>query len=121
MAFALLCDKHKETRAMSFKDIIQGRFMNHPLHPLIIHLPVGLWITSLIFDIAYLATSSANFAIVSYYCMLVGLISVLLAAPTGFAEYLTIPARTRPKQIATTHMLMNISISVLYLINLLVR
>ncbi|HLD99755.1 MAG TPA: DUF2231 domain-containing protein [Bdellovibrionota bacterium] len=104
-----------------FKYLLQGRFMRHPLHPLLVHLPVGLWIGSLIFDIIFLASGNANLAIASYYSMLIGIIAVALAAPTGLADYVTIPANTRPKRLATTHMIMNVGITVLYLINLIVR
>ncbi|HCM40645.1 MAG TPA: hypothetical protein DIS93_11840 [Bdellovibrionales bacterium] len=102
-------------------NFLQGRFMRHPLHPLMVHLPVGLWIGSLVCDIGFLASDSANFAIASYYMMLLGLIAVLLAVPTGLAEYVSIPANTRPKNIATTHMSLNILIAVLFLVNFLMR
>ena len=97
------------------KEILQGRFMNHPLHPILIHIPVGLWIASLIFDLLQLATGSAALAAVSYYCIIGGLFGTLLAVPTGLAEYVEIPANTLPKRVATSHLVLNLIVAAVYL------
>lgn len=103
------------------KELLQGRFMKHPLHPLLVHLPVGLWVTALVSDIVFMANGSSAFAILSYYTILFGLIGAALAIPAGFAEYASIPRKTHPKRIATAHMLMNAAITVLFLANFLWR
>lgn len=103
------------------KEALQGRFMKHPLHPLVVHIPVGLWIASFISDIAFLIGGNPNFAIFSYYSLLIGLFGVALALPTGLAEFASIPRNTRPKQIATTHLVLNLVVSVLVLFNVLSR
>ena len=103
------------------KNLLQGRFMNHPLHPLLVHLPIGLWIASLIFDIIHKVNGNANLAITSFYCLLFGLIGAVVAAPAGLADYLDIPSDTMPKRIATTHFMMNGGIIVLVVINLFLR
>ncbi|MGZ3707741.1 MAG: DUF2231 domain-containing protein [Bdellovibrionota bacterium] len=103
------------------KEILQGRFMRHPLHPLLVHLPVGLWICSLIMDIVFLTSGSASWATASFYTMGIGLAGVVLAVPAGLADYLDIPSNTRVKQIATTHMLMNFGVFALYVANLILR
>lgn len=95
--------------------------MRHPLHPMLVHLPIGLWLASLIFDIVYLLGGNASFAIASFYCIAIGIVGALLAAPAGFAEYLEIPAHTRPKRLATTHMVLNLGIVALYAVNFFIR
>lgn len=103
------------------KQLLQGRFMNHPLHPFLVHLPVGLWIASLIFDIGFKVNGNTNFAVTSFYCLLFGLIGALLAVPAGLADYVDIPENTMPKRIATTHFMMNGGIIILVAINLFLR
>ena len=44
------------------KEFLQGRAFNHPIHPMLVHLPVGLWVTSLILDILYLVNANSSFA-----------------------------------------------------------
>ena len=43
------------------------KVLNHPLHPLIVHLPVGLLVTSLIFDIIALAAGMPVLAGASFW------------------------------------------------------
>jgi uncharacterized membrane protein len=103
------------------KSFLQGRFMNHPFHPMLVHLPVGLWIVSFIFDICFLSSANGVFAQASWYCMLIGLIGAVLAAVTGFAEYIDIPRNSLPRRVATSHMVINLVVTVLFLVNLLFR
>jgi len=34
---------------MGVKELLQGRWMNHPLHPALAHIPTGLWPAALVF------------------------------------------------------------------------
>jgi uncharacterized membrane protein len=103
------------------KEFLQGRFMNHPLHPLLVHLPVGLWVASVVFDIAFMANHNPTVAAASFYCICIGLIGAFLALPTGFAEYLNIASKSTPKRLATAHMILNLAITGLFVINALSR
>lgn len=103
------------------KQILQGRFMKHPLHPILVHFPVGLWIASLVFDFLYFKSNNSDFARTSYYCIIGGLIGSLLAATTGLAEYQEIPVNTIPRRIATFHFVLNLIIILLYSINFIAR
>jgi uncharacterized membrane protein len=95
--------------------------MNHPLHPLLVHIPVGLWVVSFVSDIVFLASGNPNFAVFSYYLILFGLFGAALAVPTGFAEYLELPSGSRAHRIATTHMTLNGVVAVLFLIDFFTR
>lgn len=95
--------------------------MNHPLHPLLVHLPVGLWVASVIFDLVYLMNGTPEFATASYYCIGAGIVGALLAAPAGFAEYVDIPKESHPRQIARTHMVLNLVVVGLFVIDFLIR
>jgi len=110
---------------MKLKEVLQGRFLNHPLHPILVTLPIGLWVTSVIFDIASLVTdvpARGNIYLqVSFYCLLVGVLAAVPAVVTGLAEFSDIPANTRPRMIAKTHMTLNILLFLGYVIQLTVR
>jgi uncharacterized membrane protein len=89
----------------------------HPIHPMLITLPIGLWIFSLICDSFYLFGNGAeNWRIVACYTMAVGIIGALLATIPGFIDVPSLPKGV--KRIAITHMSMNLAIVVLYVINL---
>lgn len=103
------------------KEILQGRFMRHPLHPVLVHFPIGLWPTSFFLDLAYLGGGASTLAEVSYYCILIGLIGAALAIPTGLAEFIAIPWDTIPKRISLLHLILATTATALYLMNFLSR
>ena len=52
------------TRAiMSLKGILQGKWLGHPLHPALVHLPTGLWPAALIFDLVSRGGDGKNAAV----------------------------------------------------------
>lgn len=95
--------------------------MNHPMHPMMVHLPIGLWIVSFIFDICFLTSANGVFAQASWYCMLIGLISAGISAVTGLAEYVDIPRNSLPRRVATSHMVINLIVTAMFLVDLLIR
>lgn len=103
------------------KEFLQGRFMNHPLHPLLVHLPMGLWVASFVFDIVFMANGNSLIASTSFYCMLFGLMGAALAVGPGLADYFEIPKDTAPKRLVTLHLTFNVIVTVLFVINLFSR
>ena len=103
------------------KEFLQGRALNHPLHPLLVHLPVGLWVANLIFDIMYMSTGNPGYAVTAFYCLTLGIIGAVFAAITGIADYLEIESGTLPKRIATYHLLLNVFVVCLYVVNFFLR
>jgi uncharacterized membrane protein len=92
----------------------------HPIHPMLITIPIGLWIFSLICDLFYVfGSQEENWSIVAYYTMAGGIVGALLAAIPGFIDLLSLPSAV--KRIAITHMSINLGIVVLFAINLWLR
>ena len=67
------------------------------------------------------ASGSANavWTTVAYYCMAGGIIGALLAAVPGLIDLVSLPAG--PRTTALTHMAINLTVVVLYVINLWMR
>lgn len=99
----------------------RAKFLGHPVHPMLITFPVGLFITTVIFDIVYLITRNAIFPVVSFYTMSIGIIGALLAAIFGFIDYLSVPSGTRAKRIGTWHGAGNVTITTLFIISWFLR
>jgi uncharacterized membrane protein len=94
---------------------------SHPIHPMLVVFPIGLWVFSLVCDLIYHAGSHNLFwEVVAFYTMLGGVIGALLAAVPGFIDYLSI-RDARAKKIATTHMVLNLISVALFIFNLGVR
>lgn len=92
----------------------------HPLHPMLIPLPIGLWIFSLVCDVIFKAGSGASvWSTVAFYTLIGGLIGGLAAAVPGFIDMLFL--RDRPKKLALTHMAINLTVILLYGVNIGMR
>jgi uncharacterized membrane protein len=93
----------------------------HPLHPMLIVFPVGLWIFSLVCDIAVLAGASApGWQTAAFYTMVGGLVGALVAAVPGLIDLLSLHV-PRLRTIALTHMTLNLIVVALYAVNIWLR
>jgi len=92
----------------------------HPIHPMLVPIPIGLWIFSLVCDLFYLG-GSANPAwpTVAFYCMGGGILGALAAALPGLIDLLSLPAG--PRGTAIKHMTINLTVVALYAINFWMR
>ena len=93
----------------------------HPLHPMLIVFPVGLWIFSLVCDLAVLAgATSPGWQTTAFYTMVGGLVGALAAAVPGLIDLLSLHV-ARLRTIALTHMTLNLIVVVLYAVNIWLR
>jgi len=88
----------------------------HPIHPMLVVFPVGLWIFSFICDLIYQSNHSAMWNSTALYCMGGGIVGALLAAIPGLIDYLSI-RDSRAKMLGTFHLVLNLCAVVLYCFN----
>jgi uncharacterized membrane protein len=81
----------------------RAKLLGHPIHPMLVVLPLGLFIASVIFDAIYLWRGDTLFALVAYWNIAAGIIGGLLAAVFGLIDWLAIPSGTRAKRIGLLH------------------
>lgn len=93
----------------------------HPIHPMLITFPVGLWFFSLVCDIVFLAGSHASvWATVAFYSMVGGFIGALAAAVPGLIDLLSLKS-PKIRRIGLYHMGLNLTAVALYAINIYLR
>lgn len=90
------------------------KFLGHPIHPMLIVLPLGTLIMAVVFDVLRLVTGNTAFSVVAYWNIVAGLITGLLAAVFGFLDWLAIPAKTRAKAVGAFHGGGNVIVVVLF-------
>jgi uncharacterized membrane protein len=95
----------------------KAKLFGHPIHPMLIVLPLGLFIMAVLTDIAYLITDHAAFAVVSYWNIAGGVVGGLLAAVFGFIDWLAIPGKTRAKSIGLYHGIGNVVVIALFAVS----
>ena len=92
----------------------------HPIHPMLVPLPIGLWIFALVCDLTFVLGSGASvWFTLGFYSMIAGLIGALIAAVPGVIDMLSL--RGAPRKIALTHGGLNLAIVVIFAINIGMR
>src|SRR5215217_1524358 len=81
----------------------KAKLFGHPIHPMLIVLPLGLLSSALVFDIVYMVTGESGFATVSFWNITAGIVGGLLAAVFGLIDWLAVPDGTRAKRIGLFH------------------
>jgi uncharacterized membrane protein len=94
----------------------------HPFHPILVTVPIGSWVASLVFDvIAKVGDDPAPFANGAFWLLIIGIVGALLAAVFGMLDLMTIPSKSRAAGTAITHMALNTAALVVFAIDALVR
>ena len=78
----------------------------HPLHPMLVGLPIGLWVFALVCDVMHVASGNAVWQTVATYCIGGGIVGAILAAAPGLIDYFSID-EAEMKRIATLHLAVN--------------
>lgn len=92
----------------------------HPIHPMLVPLPIGFLVGALLSDIGYVTTTNPFWPEASRWLLLGGIVFGALAAVFGLIDFLTIPY-VRSRTAAWVHFIGNATVIVLSLINLISR
>jgi uncharacterized membrane protein len=115
--------KARASRALYFKGDAMNTpasFRKHPIHPMLVVFPLGLWIFSLISDVIFLLGKNPVWNDIAFYTMAGGLVGALLAAVPGVIDMFSI-ADPKPGEIAWNHMIVNIVTTAAFGLNLYLR
>jgi uncharacterized membrane protein len=99
----------------------RAKLLGHPIHPMLIVLPLGLFIAAVVFDALYLWRGSPTFATVAYWNIPAGIVGGLLAAVFGAIDWFAIPGGTRAKRIGLLHGGSNVLVVVIFALVWLMR
>ncbi|MHB9029480.1 MAG: DUF2231 domain-containing protein [Candidatus Latescibacterota bacterium] len=91
----------------------RARIAKHPVHPMLITLPIGMWVFALVSQIVYFNNGDLSWRTAATYAMAGGVISAVLAAIAGFIELFAIPP-SRVRTIAIWHMTLNLTIAAIF-------
>lgn len=94
----------------------------HPLHVILVDLPITLWIASLAADVVALATGDPFWSRAAWWAIAAGIVTALMAAAAGAVDYFnSVPPHSTAQKTARTHGLLNVGIVVLFSIGLWLR
>lgn len=99
-------------RATRLRDLLNGTWLGHPLHPAVTDLPVGALVVTLILDLA-------NQRVASDVALVIVLLGMAAAALTGLADYSD--TYGEPRDVGTVHAMTMVVALVVLLVSLGIR
>lgn len=79
------------------------KFLGHAIHEQLVPFPLGLLVTSVVFDVLYLITDKGELANVAWWMIAAGVVGGVLAAPFGWIDWRAIREQTRAKKVGLLH------------------
>ena len=100
--------------------VSRASIAGHPIHPMLVPIPIGLFLFSLVADIAVYLGWVGAWPAVALYCMAGGIAGALLAAVFGLVDLMSL-REDRTKRIGVAHMVINLIVVTLYIVNFVLR
>ncbi|MBV8582545.1 MAG: DUF2231 domain-containing protein [Candidatus Eremiobacteraeota bacterium] len=102
---------------------MQGKatIAGHPIHPILITVPIGCYVAALVSDIVFAFTHAAFWGSMSTWLVGFGIAGSLIAAFFGLVDYLSAPMTAQARTIANWHATLNSANLVVFLVAFAVR
>ncbi|MDR7481378.1 MAG: DUF2231 domain-containing protein [Armatimonadota bacterium] len=94
------------------------------VHPLIVHFPVALWLTSALFDVLFLRSGDLGHLRASQWLVGLGLLGAVASVASGYVDYLPLVAQGIGQEFVTqhrVHQLVAAAATGVYLVSFLAR
>ena len=92
----------------------------HPVHPILVAFPIGLWVTSFALDIWFYFGRNEGWLLISKFMIAAGCLGAIAAAIPGFIDWLAIKER-QVKKIANWHARLNVVALIIFAVSLYFR
>ena len=84
----------------TLKDTLYGTWLGHPLHPVLVDLPIGFWTSSCVLDLLGMDKGADA-------TLKLGTVSALGAALSGVAQWYDLQEMDQPRRTGTAHGMLN--------------
>src|ERR1700759_2299570 len=89
---------------------------SHPLHPMLVAFPIGLLVTSFVFDLIARWRDVSSLAAAAWYCMIAGLVGAAIAAIPGIIDlFAIVPSKSEARSRGYLHALANAFMIVVFI------
>lgn len=92
----------------------RAKLFGHPLHQMLVVLPLGLLSAAVVFDLVHLLGDSGSAAIVAQALIAAGLVGGVVAAPWGYLDWRAMAPGTRARAIGAWHGAGNVLVLLLF-------
>jgi uncharacterized membrane protein len=98
------------------------KMFGHPIHPMMVAYPIALYTSTLVTYIIYAANGDPFFFKAAVAANIAGVVMAALTALPGFIDWAVgIPSGTPAKSHGLTHMLLNVTVLVIFVINAMIH
>jgi uncharacterized membrane protein len=105
-------------RAVKIVDFLQGKWLGHPLHPALVHVPVGGWIVACLIDgVRWMAGDSVALSRLALWCVGLGLLGALVAIAPGVADWSAVKKERPAWKLGLYHMILNLIAAMVWAVN----
>jgi uncharacterized membrane protein len=87
---------------------------------MLVPIPIGLWVFSLICDFVFISTGDPRWAVTAYFTLAGGIVGALLAAVPGLIDLLGLH-EPRAQRIGVIHLVLNLAIVAMQAVNFWLR
>ncbi len=101
------------------KDMLNGTWLGHPVHPMLTDIPLGAWSGTMLLDLAWLNEETEGTARGADITLLLGLLGAGGAAVTGTTDWSDLDGTDR--RVGLMHGLLNIGIAGIYATSFVLR
>ena len=99
-------------RMPAVRDLLNGRWLGHPLHAVLTDAPIGILFLVIVFDILHMVDAAA-------WALGIGILTMLAAALAGAADYADTDGKARER--ATLHSTLMVVALLAYIVSLVLR
>jgi uncharacterized membrane protein len=110
-----------ETRPWTLREILQGKPIDRPIHPMLVHFPIAFSIGALGLDVLSRIGKFPAAPLAATWLILASLAGFAGAALTGLAERSTMRHESRIRTLATRHMLLQYAAAAIFVVDFAIR
>jgi uncharacterized membrane protein len=110
-----------ESRPWTVREILQGKPIDRPTHPMLVHFPIAFYVGALGLDVLSRLGSHHAAPVAATWLIVAALAGFVGASVTGLAERATMRRGSKIRTLATRHMLVQYAAAAVFLANLVIR
>ncbi|HVL89063.1 MAG TPA: DUF2231 domain-containing protein [Actinomycetota bacterium] len=105
----------------TLKDIVQGKPMGHPSHPMFVHFPIAFYVGALGFDVLSRVGSFESAPLAATWLIAGAALFLPVLLLTGLVDWSGMRPGGRARKMANKHMLLQLSAAALFIVTLILR
>ncbi len=104
------------------REFFEGRWLGHPLHPILVELPVALWPVTFVLDLLTRLGIGENVLVrAAFVALILGVLSAAGAAVAGILDWSGVKQTNPAWRLGLYHLLLNVTATVLATASLILR